>query len=239
MDATTIVYAGSVLFLAYLIRGMVGFGSGLIAVPLLALRFPVPVVVPLVVSLDYLGSASQGIKNRQHIAWRDQLPLIPFMLLGVVVGLFLLKVAKTAVLSKALGGFIIVYAIYQLLPAVPLQASRIAAITWGFLGGAVGALFGTGGPFYVIYFNLRRLEKSVFRATFALNYLIDGAVRLIAYAIIGLWQWETLLALLSALPVAAIGLYVGGRMHTGFSQPTFVRLVSLLLLGSGLALLLK
>jgi uncharacterized membrane protein YfcA len=239
MDATTIIYAGGVLFIAYLIRGMVGFGSGLIAVPLLALRLPMPVVVPLVVSLDYLGSASQGLKNRQHIAWRDQLPLIPFMLLGVGVGLFLLKVAKTAILSKALGGFIIVYAIYQLLPAVPLQASRIAAIAWGFLGGAVGALFGTGGPFYVIYFNLRRLEKSVFRATFALNYLVDGAVRLIAYAIMGLWQWETLLALLSALPVVAIGLYVGGRVHTGFSQPTFVRLVSLLLLASGLALLLK
>jgi hypothetical protein len=71
-----------------------------------------------------------------------------------------------------LGGFIIVYAMYQLLPAVPLQASRIAAIAWGFLGGAVG-------------------------------------------------------------------LYVGGRVHTGFSQTTFVRLVSLLRLRSGLALLLK
>jgi uncharacterized membrane protein YfcA len=239
MDVTTIVYAGSVLFIAYLVRGMVGFGSGLIAVPLLALRFPLPVVVPLVVSLDYIGSASQGIKNREHIAWRDQLPLIPFMLLGVGVGLFFLKVVKTAVLSKVLGGFIIVYAMYQLLPAVPLQASRITAIAWGFLGGAVGALFGTGGPFYVIYFNLRRLENSVFRATFALNYLIDGAIRLIAYAIMGLWQWDTLLALLSALPVAAVGLYVGGRVHTGCSPTTFVRLVSLLLLSSGLALLLK
>jgi uncharacterized protein len=155
------------------------------------------------------------------------------------VGLFFLKVVKTAVLSKVLGGFIIVYAIYQLLPAMPLQASRIAAIAWGFFGGAVGALFGTGGPFYVIYFNLRRLEKSVFRATFALNYLIDGAIRLIAYAIMGLWQWDTLLAFLRALPVAAVGLYVGGRVHAGFSPTTFVRLVSLLLLGSGLALLLK
>jgi len=239
MDVTTAVYAGSVLFLAYLIRGIVGFGSGLVAVPLLALQFPVPIVVPLVASLDYIGSASQGVKNREHIAWRDQLPLIPFMLLGVGVGLFLLKVAKTAVLSKALGGFVIVYAIYQLLPAVPLQASRIAAIAWGFLGGAVGALFGTGGPFYVIYFNLRQLEKSVFRATFALNYLIDGAIRLIAYAIMGLWQWETLLAFLSALPIATAGLYVGGRVHPGFSQTAFVRLLSRLLLGSGVTLLLK
>src|SRR5262249_44502311 len=50
------VYSGLVLFLAYFVRGMAGFGSGLIAVPLLSLVSPVTAVVPLVVSLDYLGS---------------------------------------------------------------------------------------------------------------------------------------------------------------------------------------
>jgi uncharacterized membrane protein YfcA len=203
-----------------------------------SLRFRYPVVL-LVVSLDYIGSASQGIKNREYIAWQEQLPLIPFTLLGVGVGLFLLRVLNTVLLSKILGGLIIIYALYQWLPVPQLQAPRAAAAAWGFLGGAVGALFGTGGPFYVMYFYLRRLEKSVFRATFALNYLIDGAIRLIAYAVLGLWHGDTLLAFLSALPVAALGLYVGGRIHTDVTQLAFVRLISLLLLGSGIALILK
>ena len=85
MDLTTIIYAAMVLFIAYLVRGVAGFGSGLISVPLLALRFPVTVVVPLVVFLDYIGSASQGLSNRQHIAWREQLPLIPFTLLARII----------------------------------------------------------------------------------------------------------------------------------------------------------
>lgn len=68
--------------MAYLVRGVAGFGSGLIAVTLLALQFPVTMVVPIVVLLDYLGSASQVLKNRGHIAWKEQLPLIPFTLLG-------------------------------------------------------------------------------------------------------------------------------------------------------------
>ena len=67
----TSVYAGAVLFLAYFVRGIAGFGSGLIAVPLLAFMFPVQIVVPLVVFLDYVGSASQGIRNRDQIAWRE------------------------------------------------------------------------------------------------------------------------------------------------------------------------
>jgi uncharacterized membrane protein YfcA len=37
----------------------------------------------------------------------------------------------------------------------------------------------------------------------------------------------------------AVGLYVGGRIHVGLSQRAFVRLVSLILVASGAALLLR
>ena len=73
MDIQTVVYAALVLFVAYLVRGIAGFGSGLIAVPMLTLVAPVPLVVPLVVSLDYIGSASQGMQNRDYVAWKEQL----------------------------------------------------------------------------------------------------------------------------------------------------------------------
>ena len=239
MDVTTLLYAGGVLFLAYLVRGIAGFGSGLIAVPLLALRFPVTMVVPLVVLLDYIGSASQGIKNRGDIVWKDQLPLIPFTLIGVGVGLFLLSTMSKPGLGKALGGFVLIYAIYQLLPLPTLRGSRLFAIPCGLLGGFIGTLFGTGGPLYVMYFNLRDIAKKRFRATFASNFLIDGMIRLGAYVMAGFFSATLLLSLVTALPVVGAGLYVGGRIHTQFSQETFKRFISVLLLVSGIALLLK
>lgn len=64
LEALPLAYAAVVLFLAYLVRGIAGFGSGLIAVPLLVQVFPLQEVVPLVVFLDYVGSASQGLKKR-------------------------------------------------------------------------------------------------------------------------------------------------------------------------------
>lgn len=233
------LYAGLVLFAAYLVRGIAGFGSGLIAVPLLALAFPVQAVVPLVVFLDYVGSASQGLRNRELIVWREQLPLVPFAVIGIGVGLALLTVMTSTTLAHALGGFVIAYGIYQLLPLPELRGPRFCAVPCGFLGGFVGTLFGTGGPFYVIYLRLRELEKSAFRATFALNFLIDGAIRLAAYASVGLFHREVLLALAGALPVVGTALWIGGRIHTGLTQQAFVRLISLLLLTSGVALLLK
>src|SRR5438128_577705 len=125
---------------------MAGFGSGLIAVPLLSLVSPVTAVVPLVVSLDYLGSASQGIKNLGQIAWREQLALVPFMLVGVGLGLYLLQAVPTAALARGLGAFVLVYAVYRVIPLTALPGSPRFAIVCGLLAGLVGALCGSGRP---------------------------------------------------------------------------------------------
>ncbi len=233
------VCSALILLLAYWVRGMTGFGSGLVAVPLLTLMWPVTVVVPVVVALDYLGSASQGVKNVKRVAWREQLWLIPFMVVGVLVGLWALREMGTTLLARLLGGFVVLYAIYQMLPLPDLRGSHAAATYCGFLGGLVGTLFGTGGPFYVIYLNLRGLERLTFRATFAMNFLIDGGVRLIAFAVAGLFGGQTLGYLLAAVPIAGAGLYVGGRLQAGLSPRTFQIVIRLLLLLSGIALLLK
>lgn len=225
--------------MAYLVRGIAGFGSGLIAVPLLTLAAPVTSVVPLVACLDYIGSASQGLKNREQIVWREQVVLLPFMVVGIAVGLVLLRSVPTGLLAKALGGFVIAYALYQFVSLPAWRASRIAATYCGFLGGLMGTLFNSGGPFYVMYFSMRALDKTVFRATFAANYLIDGGIRLAAYALLGLFHGDTLFSVAAALPVAAAGLVLGGRVHTELSQQVFVRFISLLLVASGAALLLR
>jgi uncharacterized protein len=47
------VYVALILTIAYLIRGISGFGSGLIAVPLLAPMFPLTLVVPAILLLDF------------------------------------------------------------------------------------------------------------------------------------------------------------------------------------------
>src|SRR5260370_3718492 len=123
------------------------------------------------------------------------------MVVGVLVGLWVLRAMSTAILARILGGFVIVYAIYQMLPLPELRGSRAAATYCGLLGGLVGTLFGTGGPFYVIYLNLRGLDRLAFRATFAMNFLIDGGVRLAALAAARLLRRQTPRSLPAAPPI--------------------------------------
>ena len=61
----------------------------------------------------------------------------------------------------------------------------------------------------------------------------------IGYAVMGLLNRETLVHVLVALPIVAGGLFAGGHIQTGLSQRTFVQLIAMLLLGSGVALLLR
>ena len=103
----------------------------------------------------------------------------------------------------------------------------------------VGTLFGTGGPLYVMYLTLRGLGKMDFRASFAIYFLVDGTLRLAGYGWVGYFGADALWKIASALPFAAIGLFAGGRIYSTLSPVTFKRIISVLLLGSGTALLLK
>ena len=235
-----LILAALIIVVAFFVRGIAGFGSGLIAIPLLANMLPLSVVVPLVGLLDYLASTSHGVKHRQAISWGDIVPLLPFTLSGVLTALYLFHTLDAELLRKALGGFIVLYAFYTLLSAGPgFHGRRWWAIPAGALGGLIGTLFGTGGPFYVIYMRLRHLDKTAFRATIAVVFLIDGSSRIVGYFFSGFYTGDTMYLLAAALPIMIVGMYIGGHVHTTISPRTFQRAIGVLLVGSGLALLLR
>lgn len=231
---------GLIVLSAYFVRGITGFGSGLIAIPLLAIFLPLSVVVPMIGLLDYIASSGHGMRHRQQVQWREILPLLPFTLLGVGVALYLFHTLDGELLRQALGGFILLYAFYTLIGRSPAgRVSRWWALPGGGLGGLIGTLFGTGGPFYVIYLQLRKLDKGQFRATIAMVFLIDGSTRIVGYFATGLYHAQTIVLVAAALPLMVLAMYLGGRVHTSLSQRAFQRGIGILLIGSGLVLLLR
>ena len=231
--------AAPIVLIAYLVRGICGFGSGLIAIPVLSLLFPLKVAVPLVVMLDYLASAGHGFSNRQSIQWPEIGRLIVPALLGVAAGLLIFHRVDAALLARMLGGFVFLYALYALWsPAMP-RVSGWWAVPAAFSGGAVGTLFGTGGPFYVSYLKARQLDKNAFRATFACVFMLDGAARVTGYVGTAVVDVQLLVLLGISLPVMILGMYLGGRIHTSLSAEVFTRAISILLLASGASLMLR
>lgn len=234
-----IVLSVAVIFLAYTVKGLSGFGSGLIAIPLLAFLFPLTFIVPVLGLLSYSGTLTQSFHLRKQVVWRDMLPLIPFSLLGIAIAVWLLVNVDANRLVMALGVFVLLYSIYSLLPLPLHNGSRRWALVAGLGGGMVGALFGTGGPFYVVYLKMRQLNKHQFRATIAMIFLVDGGVRMTAYALNGLFTAQVLWLVLTLLPVLFAGMYVGHHLHIKIEQKRFNQVISLLLLVSGVMLIIK
>lgn len=229
-----------VVAIAYLIRGVTGFGSGLIAVPLLALILPLSVVVPVIAFMDLLSSVSHGIGSRKAIKWKEILSLLPFSLVGIAASVYVFKTIDSDLLTTILAVFVILYSLYNLISLdTPASFSRFWAMPWGAVGGLINALFGTGGPFYVIYLKLRGLKKDELRASIATILLFDAIARVSGYAIGGFYTETALILVAAGLPLTALALFVGGYIQTDMSQKMFHRSISALLLVSGIALLVK
>ena len=239
LSPAQIIFSIIIIFLAYTVKGLSGFGSGLIAVPFLAFLFPLTFIVPVLGLLSYSGTIMQSVQLRKQVVWKDLLPLMPFTLLGIFIAIWLLVNVDANVLVRSLGVFVLLYSVYSLLPLPDLSGSRKWAVVAGSCGGLVGALFGTGGPFYVVYLKIRRLNKGQFRATIAMIFLFDGGVRIAGYAINGLYTSQVLLLVAVLFPVLFLGMYVGHHLHIKIDQKRFNQLISVILLVSGIMLLYK
>lgn len=235
-------YVGAVLLGAYFIRGISGFGSGLIAVPLLALKLPLTFVVPLILLTDFTASLVLGGLNFKHVAREELRRLIPPGIIGVGLGTFLLVSLPRGPMLVGLGLFVIAFAARNLIFAgrTPRPISTGWAWPAALTGGTVGALFGTGGPPYVIYLSHRLFDKARLRATFSGLFFIEGLVRILSFAVTGLLLEATILwSYLAAMPVALAALWAGSHVHSRLSNEQMLRLISLILIGSGVSLLFK
>jgi uncharacterized membrane protein YfcA len=234
-----VIFSIIIIFFAHIVKGLSGFGSGLIAIPLLAFMLPITFIVPVLGLLSYSGTIMQSVHLRKQVAWRDMLPLLPFSLLGITVAVWLLVNVDEKSLVLALGVFVLLYSIYSLLPLPAPRGGRQWAVVAGGMGGMVGALFGTGGPFYVVYLKMRQLDKGAFRATIAMIFLVDGGVRIVGYAVSGLYTTQVLWTVATLFPVLLLGMYVGHHLHIRIEQKRFNQVISLMLMMSGIMLLYK
>jgi uncharacterized membrane protein YfcA len=236
------LYVGVVLLVAYFIRGVSGFGSGLVAVPLLALKLPLTFVVPLILLTDFTASVVIGGFNRQQVAWAEIRRLLPPGVVGVIAGTVLLVSLPKVPMLIGLGSFVILFALRNL--ALAGREPKPAASWWawpaGLTGGTVGAMFGTGGPPYVIYLSHRLFDKGQLRATFSGLFFMEGLTRIASFAISGLLlDWRLLWAYLAAVPVTLGAIWLGSHVHTRLTQAQMTRLISVILLGSGISLYFK
>lgn len=230
-----------ILLFAYCIRGITGFGSGLIAIPLLAHFLPLTFVVPMMLVLDFVASIALSRHTHLQVCWKEIWLLLPTSIVGMLIGAVLLVNLPREPLLVTLGLFVIFFGfryLFNVHGEKPI--SRWWSLPTGLSGGLIGAMFGTGGPPYVVYLSHRLHDKTRLRGTLSGLFMLEGALRIVTFLLTGLLlQPDILKALILSLPLMALGLYMGNRVHLSITRRQQLALIGILLLGSGGSLLWK
>jgi len=237
----TLTLALIVVFVGYVVFGVTGFGASPITVPLLAHFLPLTFVLPLAGILDLASALALGIHTRREANRQELLVLVPFTLLGLGLGVSLLVNLPRTVALRALGGFVCAYALYATVRRNSrYRLGRGWAVPAGLSSGVLGALFGVGGPPYVMYLVGRVTDPAMQRATISQMVILSVGGRVAAFAIAGLLFSRTLwIAAVLLLPAAWAGLWVGNRVHVRVTPTMTACIIGVALFLTGAALIAR
>lgn len=124
-----LLWALPAVLAGYLVLGLTGFGSALVIVPLLAWQWPLPEVVALTLLLDLPASLMHSGLNRRQVRWAELRRLLPGMLTGTLIGLWLTHHLRSRWPLLALGLYVVLVGLRALRPGGG-TASRMGAGGW-------------------------------------------------------------------------------------------------------------
>ena len=243
-SAFQLAIAAGIVFGAFVIRGMSGFGAGMIGIPLLSFLMPVHSAVAMFGLMVLFLFLYLSVRDWGEVAKDELKRLIGPTLLGVAAGAMLFANLDSRLLLKLLGGFLIAYSTYvfavHYFGMPELTCSSRWAYPVGFAGAFIDTLFGGGGgTLVVIYMHLRKIGRAPFRATLAALWLFEMIARIAGYGAAGAYSLDTLVLCVVFMPFMAAGTWAGERLGNRVSQETFSKLMAALLVLAGAGLLVK
>ncbi|MCU0925514.1 MAG: sulfite exporter TauE/SafE family protein [Hydrogenophaga sp.] len=207
-----------------------GFGAGFgsLAVPLMALAVTVPqaaaILMPVLLVMDLLGMAAFR-RNVDRALLRF---LLPFGLLGVVVGALLFKLLDARMVAGIVGVFTLAFLAQRLVfppkadsPPPPRWLGAVLTATSGFTSFIAHA----GGPPINAYVVPLKLKPVLFTGTMAFFFFFINLSKWIPYAWLGLLDMRNMLTSLALLPFAPMGVWVGVRIAHRIDPVLFYRLI--------------
>ena len=235
---------------AFILEAVLGFGATVLVVSLGAQFLAVDVLLPVYVPVNALLSAWILLRDARyvHVALLVR-RILPFMGLGMAVGLSVPGSVDRGLLLGGFGLFVMALAGPELLGVLRRRRGagldahtplgRLASALVLTAGGVIHGLFGSGGPMVVYFAGREQLDKSVFRATLAALWLVLSAVLVASFAVEGKMGATVAWRSASLLPALLLGAAVGEWLHHRVDVRLFRISVFVLLFLAGLSLAIR
>ena len=205
-----------------------GIGIGSLAVPLMALTVSVPqaaaIMMPVLPFVDLLGLAA----FRKNIDVKLLRFLIPFGLLGTLLGALSFKSLDTQLVAGIVGGLTLLFLAQRLV--FPPRADSLPPARWVgriliIVSGFTSFIAHSGGPPLSVYVIPLRLSPLNFAATLAYFFFAINLSKWVPFAYLGLLDGRNMATSLVLLPLVPVGVFVGFAMAKRISPLVFNRLI--------------
>jgi uncharacterized protein len=229
-----------VFFVATLVRSAFGFGEALISVPLLALVMPIEEAAPTAVLVSITIAFIIVIQDWRRVHVRSAGWLVASTLLGIPLGLLLLKTLDESIVEAILGVVVVAFSVNSLVSrrSYELRNDRMAGF-FGFTAGVLGGAYGMNGPPLAIYGALRRWSPEYFRATLQAYFLPASLAGMGGYWFAGLWTPAVSRFYFVSLPGVLVAIFLGRAINQRMRDQRFIFYVHLGLTVIGMVLLLR
>lgn len=240
LDPWFYVFAVPAVLIVGISKSGFGVGFGALSVPVMAMTVTVPqaaaLMMPLLFVIDVLGLRVFKKDFDKKLLFF----MLPFGLLGTVIGTFLFRYLSAQAVAVCVGFFTLLFLAQRLL--FPPKADSPLPPRW--LGAALVTLSGftsfiahAGGPPMNAFAIPLKLKPVVFAATLSYFFFVINLSKWIPYAYLGLLEWRHFWTSVLLMPIAVVGVWLGQRMARRISPTLFYRLVYMGMLVSGVKLL--
>jgi uncharacterized membrane protein YfcA len=235
------IFSFLVIFGAMLIRTLTGFGSALIAIPLLSLLFGAKYAIPFIMIyeclIDLLILAPEAGKVGGDIkrAWT----LLILGLLGVPLGTEILIFSSEGILKIVIGFVLIIFSLLLLWNMdLKIESGRAGFAASGLMGGFLCGSIGMPGPPMALLLSSQGMGKDEFRRLIVLFLTAIDFLTFFYFLWIGLIDEQMLRQGIILLPAVVLGYLAGRVVFCRVDETGFRRMVLGLVLGAGVLIIL-
>jgi uncharacterized protein len=217
-----------------------GFGSVLVALPLLTFLLDLKTAVPLVNLWGLAINVILLLNLRRHVSFKRIWPLVGAALPGIPLGVSSLKHMPIWVLETVLGGLLVVFSLYFVWSGGKTRhLSRGWAYAAGFGSGCLGGGLGASGPPVIIYAALQPWPKDQIKSTLTGYFFLSGLIIIAAQGASGLITAGVLMWSLLSIPFIVLGVILGSWCYDRLETPRYRQVVVGLITLLGLLTLAK
>ncbi len=242
-DPTIIIVIMLAVMAGGLIKGTIGFGMPMVALPLIAFAVPVTTAMILLCAPIFLTNFLQ-IKFKQGISSYRFLPMFLFLVFGLIIGARLILEINLNTITQIIAILIIFAAIincfgFKINHNIDKKYERIITSLIGFGSGILGGLSTVYGPPMLAYLVAVDLPKEKFVRTVSTMYFVGsfplyGSLIYYGFAT----KQDLIMSLLLIIP-ALIGQQIGTKIRDKINQRQFRNCILVTLVILGIMLFIK